>query len=65
VARCGTCRNDYYTAFVIKVAVGSEHTLNTFAPRCRHYGTAIIGHGVDANGVMVCCANCARQGASS
>jgi hypothetical protein len=72
VAQCEVCGNDYDKAFVIKAADGSEHTFDSFecavqqlAPRCRHCGTAIIGHGVEVNGVMFCCANCARQGASS
>ena len=31
------------------------------APTCEHCGCRIIGHGVEADGRMFCCANCAKQ----
>jgi hypothetical protein len=31
------------------------------APRCGHCGCSIVGHGVESDGAMFCCANCARQ----
>src|SRR5438034_1071911 len=32
------------------------------APACEHCGCRIIGHGVEADGRMFCCANCAKAG---
>jgi hypothetical protein len=31
------------------------------APICSHCGNHIIGHGVEANDVMFCCAHCAKM----
>jgi hypothetical protein len=31
------------------------------APRCGHCGCTIIGHGMEASGLMYCCAHCARK----
>jgi hypothetical protein len=67
VATCEVCGNDYDKAMEITVA-GASHTFDSFecaihalAPRCEHCGCAIIGHGVEANGSMYCCAHCASQ----
>jgi hypothetical protein len=30
------------------------------APTCDHCGTRIIGHGLESNGSIFCCANCAE-----
>jgi hypothetical protein len=49
-------------------AAGATHTFDSFecaihalAPTCEHCGCRIIGHGVEADGRMFCCANCAKQ----
>jgi hypothetical protein len=31
------------------------------APVCVHCGCRIVGHGIEANGEMFCCAHCARN----
>jgi hypothetical protein len=31
------------------------------APSCAHCGCKVMGHGVEANGTVFCCANCARM----
>jgi hypothetical protein len=31
------------------------------APVCPHCGCRIIGHGVEHNGTIFCCAHCARH----
>jgi hypothetical protein len=31
------------------------------APTCEHCGCRIIGHGVEADGRMFCCAHCAEH----
>jgi Rieske Fe-S protein len=67
MATCEVCGNDYDKAFQVTVA-GATHTFDSFecaihalAPTCEHCGCRIIGHGVEADGRMFCCANCARQ----
>ncbi len=66
MARCEVCGNDYDMAFDV-VAAGESHTFDSFecaiqmmAPVCEHCGCKVVGHGVEANGHMYCCANCAR-----
>ena len=67
MARCETCGNDYDKVFVINM-LGKAHTFDSFecaiqalAPVCDHCGCRIIGHGVEANGTMYCCAHCASE----
>lgn len=65
--KCETCGNDYDKSFQILIG-GEVHTFDSFecainalAPPCLHCGTKIIGHGMEANGDMYCCAHCAGQ----
>jgi hypothetical protein len=65
MAVCDTCGNNYDKSFVVTLG-GRTHTFDCFecaihllAPTCEQCGTRIIGHGVEANGTMYCCANCA------
>jgi hypothetical protein len=65
--KCESCGNDYDKAFTVTMA-GREHTFDSFecaihrlAPRCDHCECRIIGHGVEQNGVMFCCASCAEH----
>ena len=67
MAQCEVCGNDYDKAFQVIVA-GTTHTFDSFecaihavAPTCSHCGCRIIGHGVEADGRIFCCANCAKQ----
>jgi hypothetical protein len=67
MARCEVCGNDYDKSFEV-VMSGATHTFDSFecaiealAPRCRHCGCRIIGHGVESDGEMYCCASCARH----
>lgn len=62
---CETCGNDYDKAFTVR-RNGEEHTFDSFecaiqslAPACDHCGTRIIGHGIESNSRMFCCAHCA------
>lgn len=68
MALCEICGNDYDKSMEIKLSDGSTHVFDSFecaihgvAPRCRHCGCAIVGHGVEADGTMFCCAHCARE----
>ena len=67
MARCETCGNDYDKSFQVHLG-GTTHTFDSFecaihmlAPNCLHCGCKIIGHGVEADNAMYCCAFCARQ----
>jgi hypothetical protein len=64
---CDLCGNDYDKAF--KVVSGErtmtfdsfECAIQALAPVCAHCSCRIIGHGVEANGAIFCCAHCAKQ----
>jgi hypothetical protein len=67
VAICELCGNDYDKAMEVTVA-GNSHTFDSFecaihvlAPHCEHCDCRIVGHGVEADGRMFCCAHCARE----
>jgi hypothetical protein len=67
MAVCEVCGNDYDKAFEVTQG-GESHTFDSFecaihalAPTCQHCGTRIIGHGVEADGSIYCCANCASE----
>jgi nitrite reductase/ring-hydroxylating ferredoxin subunit len=66
MAICDVCGNDYDKAMTIEVAGGDRGTFDSFecaihalAPRCSHCDCRIIGHGVEADGQIFCCAHCA------
>ena len=66
MARCETCGNDYDKTFQV-IMDGGSHTFDSFecaiaalAPPCAHCGCRIMGHGVEAQGSVFCCAHCAR-----
>jgi hypothetical protein len=65
MATCDTCGNDYDKAFEVRLA-GRNYTFDSFecaiqalAPSCSHCQCRIIGHGVESDGRMYCCAHCA------
>jgi hypothetical protein len=66
---CEVCGNDYDKAFTVTLPGGrGEHTFDSFecaihalAPHCDHCGCRIIGHGVEAEGTIFCCSNCAEE----
>jgi hypothetical protein len=67
MARCEVCGNDYELSFEV-VMRGETHTFDSFecaihelAPVCAHCGCKIVGHGIDPNNTIYCCASCARQ----
>lgn len=64
---CDVCGNDYDKAFQV-IIVGRTMTFDSFecaiqalAPSCAHCGCKIIGHGVEADDAIFCCAHCAKQ----
>ena len=64
---CEVCGNVYDKAFTVTVA-GEEHVFDSFecaihslAPVCAHCGCRVIGHGVESEDVIYCCASCAKH----
>jgi hypothetical protein len=63
---CEVCGNEYDKAFDVVVA-GKTHVFDSFecaihalAPRCAHCDCRVMGHGVEVNDALFCCAHCAR-----
>ena len=67
MARCDVCGNDYDKSFEIRIQ-GSRHVFDSFecaihalAPACEHCGCRVIGHGIESEGRLFCCAHCASH----
>jgi hypothetical protein len=67
MAVCDVCGNDYDKAFQVMRA-GKTMTFDSFecaiqamAPRCAHCRCTVIGHGVEADSTVYCCAHCAQH----
>jgi hypothetical protein len=67
MAICDVCGNDYDKAFTVILA-GRKYTFDSFecaihalAPSCMHCGCKVIGHGVEQEDTIFCCASCAQQ----
>ena len=65
--QCEVCGNDYDKTMEITRG-GETHVFDSFecaihaiAPACDHCGCRIIGHGIEANGSIFCCAHCATR----
>jgi hypothetical protein len=64
---CEVCGNDYDK--IIEVTVeGERHRFDSFecaifalAPECAHCRCRIVGHGVETEGAIYCCAHCAHE----
>ncbi|MEN6450115.1 MAG: hypothetical protein ABFC96_06470 [Thermoguttaceae bacterium] len=68
MAKCEVCGNDYDKAFTVTRHSGESRTFDCFecaihalAPRCVHCGCPVIGHGVEDEAAVYCCAWCASQ----
>jgi Rieske Fe-S protein len=66
MATCDVCGNDYDKSFEVLLA-GERRTFDSFecaihalAPACAHCGCRVIGHGVEQDGTIFCCAHCAE-----
>jgi hypothetical protein len=64
--KCEVCGNVYDKAFEV-VRAGASHVFDCFecaihamAPCCSHCGCRILGHGMESDGEMYCCAHCAQ-----
>src|SRR5262245_28845976 len=67
MATCEVCGNDYAKAFTVTLG-GRKHTFDSFecaihalAPTCTHCGCKVIGHGVENDGAIFCCAHCVEH----
>jgi len=65
--KCDQCGNAYEHTFHVTMK-GSAFTFDSFecaieklAPRCHQCSTRIMGHGLESNERLYCCANCARN----
>lgn len=63
---CSTCGNVYDKAFIVIrggerwVFDSIECAAHGLAPACAHCGCVILGHGVESENGLFCCAYCAR-----
>jgi hypothetical protein len=67
MAVCEVCGNDYDKTIEI-TRDGESHVFDSFecaiqslAPTCGHCSCRILGHGVEADGSIFCCAHCAAE----
>jgi hypothetical protein len=67
MAKCEVCENEYDRAFTLTLA-GESHTFDSFecaihalAPVCAHCGCRVVGHGVEHDDEVYCCAHCAEM----
>ena len=65
---CAMCGNDYDKSFTVTTHDGKSQVFDSFecavhavAPTCEHCACRILGHGVESDGRMFCCAHCAEQ----
>ena len=64
--RCDVCGNDYDKTFEVLQSGRSftfdslECAAHRIAPTCVHCGCRILGHGVEQDDRLFCCAHCAR-----
>jgi hypothetical protein len=70
-AECEVCGNTYDKTFQV-VVEATSHTFDSFecaiqalAPKCAHCGCRVIGHGVEKDSRIFCCAHCAAQSGES
>ncbi|MBB4136239.1 hypothetical protein BKA16_002791 [Gordonia humi] len=69
MATCDVCGNSYDAPLLISVQEREEHgvydsfecAISALAPRCATCSTTVIGHGVQSDGRMYCCAACAAR----
>ncbi len=70
MATCEVCGNQYDKTIEVDYQ-GEHHVFDSFecaihgCPRCEHCDCRIVGHGVEVDGAMYCCAHCARHSGES
>lgn len=65
---CSTCGNDYDQSFRVTTHSGEslvfdsiECAAQRIAPRCAHCQCQVLGHGIQHEGTVFCCAHCAAN----
>ena len=65
--KCDVCGNDYDKPLRVEY-LGDDYVFDSFecaihalAPRCAQCGIRVIGHGMEADGEIFCCAHCADR----
>lgn len=67
MAVCSQCGNDYDKSFTVTMDDQDyrfdcfECAIQELAPTCAHCGCRVIGHGVESDGAIYCCAHCAKH----
>lgn len=67
MGKCDACGNDYERSFEVTMEGRRfvfdcfECAIDKLAPSCESCGVQIIGHGLEQQGSMFCCASCARR----
>jgi hypothetical protein len=66
--KCDVCGNEYDKTFQVLTSLGAQYTFDSFecaisalAPRCAHCDCRVIGHGMEKDGDIYCCAHCAEM----
>ena len=67
MATCEVCGNEYDKVLEV-TQDGESHVFDSFecaiqalAPVCGHCGVKVVGHGIEADGRVFCCAHCAGE----
>lgn len=67
MATCDVCGNEYDKTFTVTQGERTgtfdsfECAAQAMAPTCPRCGVRILGHGVEADQQIFCCAHCARH----
>jgi hypothetical protein len=67
MARCDVCGNEYDKAFEVirgeerRTFDSFECAIHAMAPTCEHCDCRIVGHGMEGDGRIFCCAHCAKE----
>jgi hypothetical protein len=67
MATCDTCGNTYDKTMTITrgdesgVFDSFECAAHAMAPTCAHCGCRVLGHGVEHDDTIYCCAHCATE----
>jgi hypothetical protein len=64
---CEVCGNEYDKSFTVEQD-GESHVFDSFecaihrlAPVCAHCQCRVVGHGIEVEETIFCCAHCAKQ----
>jgi hypothetical protein len=64
---CDVCGNEYDKSFEVRrngttfTFDSLECAIHRLAPLCGHCGCRVLGHGIESDSDIYCCAHCARH----